>query len=68
MERYLKNFLLFLIIGLSSNAQVSTSYLWHLQQPIYWPDAQAGSYHYQVVKQSQDMKDAGGNQLKMLTV
>ncbi|MEA2042380.1 MAG: hypothetical protein U9N85_07490, partial [Bacteroidota bacterium] len=52
---------LFLIIIIPAFSQVHTSYLWHLQQPIYWPE-QGGSEHYQAVKESQDIKNAGGNQ------
>lgn len=62
MKLYLKIFVIFLIIGFASNAQVNTSYLWHLQQPIYWPEVSQDGYHYQTVKQSQDIKDGGGNQ------
>lgn len=61
MKKIIKLFLLFLIIGISANAQVHTTYLWHLQQPIYWPESQTGSYHYQTVQQSQSIKDGGGN-------
>ncbi len=44
-------------------SQVHTSYLWHLQQPIYWPDAGiSNQYHFQTVKESQDIKNSGGNQ------
>ncbi len=64
MKRYLPLILFFLIFYHFGKAQkVYTTYLWHLQQPIYWPDAgQSDPYHYQTVKQSQDIKDAGGNQ------
>ncbi|MBN2638923.1 MAG: T9SS type A sorting domain-containing protein [Bacteroidales bacterium] len=47
----------------NSIAQVHTTYLWHLQQPIYWPDkGQVNPFHYQAVKESYDIKQAGGNQ------
>jgi len=63
MHRFLKLIVLFFFIGITSiNAQVNTSYLWHLQQPIYWPEVSQDGYHYQAVKQSQDIKDGGGNQ------
>jgi hypothetical protein len=43
-------------------AQVHTTYLWHLQQPNYWPEqSQWDSYHYQTVWESQYLKDNGGN-------
>lgn len=44
------------------NAQVHTTYLWHLEQPNYWPEAsQAHAYRYQLVKESHDLKNSGGN-------
>lgn len=51
-----------LLIAFSASAQVHTSYLWHLQQPIYWPE-QSGwdPYHYQTVWESQYLKDNNGN-------
>ncbi len=43
-------------------SQVHTSYLWHLQQPIYWPDASAGNpFEYQKVWESNQLKFNGGN-------
>lgn len=63
----MKKYILVGLIGLMPfliNAQkkVYTTYLWHLQQPIYWPEkGQTNQYHYQTVKESQDIKDAGGN-------
>jgi len=63
MNKLIKIFILFLFISNISNAQVHTSYLWHLQQPIYWPEqANSNSNRYQTVKESQDIKNAGGNQ------
>jgi hypothetical protein len=53
--------LLLTVFVIALNAQVHTSYLWHLQQPIYWPE-QGNSLHYQTVKESQDIKFSGGNQ------
>jgi hypothetical protein len=44
------------------HAQVHTSYLWHLEQPNYWPEASVGNANrYQLVKESQDLKVSGGN-------
>ena len=43
-------------------SQVHTTYLWHMQQPIYWPDASnANPFHWQAVKESHDMKFGGQN-------
>ncbi|MBN2174373.1 MAG: hypothetical protein JW731_09585 [Bacteroidales bacterium] len=43
-------------------SQVHTTYLWHLQQPIYWPEqSQWNPYHYQTVWESQYHKDHNGN-------
>jgi len=53
----------YLILSITFYAQVHTTYLWHLQQPIYWPEAgQTNPYHYQTVKESNDIKNSGGNQ------
>lgn len=61
MKKLLLTFLVSLsVLGLS--AQVYTSYLWHLQQPIYWPDkSQANPAHYQTVWESYQIKVSGGN-------
>lgn len=46
----------------SSMAQVHTSYLWHLQQPNYWPEESvANQYGYQTVQESHSLKTSGGN-------
>lgn len=43
-------------------SQVHTTYLWHLQQPIYWPDKSvANPFEYQKVWESQELKLNGGN-------
>lgn len=43
-------------------AQVHTTYLWHMDQPIYWPDASvANPFTVQKVKESHDLKFNGGN-------
>lgn len=55
---------LYLILFLATlmHSQVNTSYLWHLQQPVYWPEqSQSNPYHYQTVKESHDIKMSGGN-------
>ncbi|GAB4324011.1 MAG: hypothetical protein Kow00127_16700 [Bacteroidales bacterium] len=52
--------LTFLIV--KAYSQVHTTYLWHLQQPIYWPEqSQWDPYHYQAVWESQYLKDHNGN-------
>ena len=51
-----------IMLGLASSAQVHTSYLWHLQQPIYWPEvSQSNPYRYQAVWESNIMKFNGQN-------
>ncbi len=56
-------FLLFMPTLMCRAQKVYTTYLWHLQQPIYWPDKSLSNpFHYQNVKQSQDIKNSGGNQ------
>ena len=56
-------FLLFIFtISNLSSAPVHTTYLWHLQQPIYWPDKSVWNpYHYQTCWESQWHKDNDGN-------
>lgn len=42
--------------------QVHTTYLWHLQQPIYWPDQSLDNpFEYQKVWESYQLKQNGGN-------
>ncbi len=54
--------LLLLVSGYLLPAQVHTSYLWHLQQPNYWPEVSPSDpYHYQTVQESQALKFGGGN-------
>jgi hypothetical protein len=60
------NFVIILIFILTSRwsifSQVHTTYLWHLQQPIYWPEVSISNpNHYQTVKESHDIKISGGN-------
>lgn len=62
----MKNKILLLIIiftyFFNSQAQVHTSYLWHLHQPTYWGDVSVlNPNRYQIVKESQDMKISGAN-------
>jgi len=52
--------MLFFFGWLKSN--VHTSYLWHLQQPNYWPEtSQWNSPHYQTAWESQILKIQGNN-------
>lgn len=52
----------FLAFSLSSAAQVHTTYLWHQEQPVYWPEvSQSNSFRWQRVKESHDLKFSGGN-------
>jgi hypothetical protein len=45
-----------------SQAQVHTTYLWHLHQPTYWGDvSKKNPNRYQMVKESQDLKTSGQN-------
>ena len=49
-----------LILASSVFAQVHTTYLWHMQQPIYWPEkSKANPDRYQTVKESFDLKSSG---------
>jgi len=55
--------LFFLIMAtLLGAAPVHTTYLWHLQQPIYWPDkSEWNSFQYQSCWESQYLKLNNGN-------
>ncbi len=54
--------ILFITINLSSYAQVHTTYLWHLQQPNYWPDVSVTNpFSYQKVQESHFLKTNGQN-------
>jgi hypothetical protein len=61
----MKKILLIIIIFTSlfpTQAQVHTSYLWHLHQPTYWGDvSKINPNRYQIVKESQDLKLSGAN-------
>lgn len=49
------------IISVTAISQVHTTYLWHLQQPIYWPDQSVwDANRYQSVWESQWRKDNAG--------
>lgn len=51
-----------LLISSSAIAQVHMSYLWHMQQPNYWPERSAQNPdRIQTVKESNDLKFSGGN-------
>ena len=52
----------FFILFFNSQAQVHTTYLWHLHQPTYWGDlSKLNPNRYQIVKESQDLKILGAN-------
>lgn len=54
--------LLLFLVSLSGFSQVHTTYLWHMQQPIYWPDKSVSNpYEYQKVWESFNLKNNGGN-------
>ncbi|MFP4469569.1 MAG: T9SS type A sorting domain-containing protein [Bacteroidales bacterium] len=60
----MKKLLPILLVLLSSalHAQVHTTYLWHLQQPIYWPEnSQWAPAKYQAAHESHYLKVNGGN-------
>lgn len=43
-------------------AQVHTTYLWHMHQPTYWGEkSKADPNRYQLVKESEDLKNSGQN-------
>src|SRR5437016_1758993 len=42
-----------------NNASIHTSWLWHLHQPIYWPEKRAGSEHYENAWDTIQAQDAG---------
>jgi len=62
MKKFTLFFAVSLFVSISVHSQVHTSYLWHMQQPIYWPDASAANpFHWQAAKESHDMKFNGQN-------
>lgn len=61
MKRIFTAFL-FLLFSLSLFSQVHTTYLWHLQQPTYWPEkSQWKPTQYQTAWESHYLKNNGGN-------
>jgi hypothetical protein len=42
-----------------NNTSIHTSWLWHLHQPIYWPEKRAGSDHYENAWDTIQAQDAG---------
>lgn len=62
MNKNLLLLFLFLSTFFCAQAQVHTSYLWHLHQPTYWGDiSKKNPNRYQIVKESQDLKTSGAN-------
>ena len=60
----MKKMIYFFAFILSSTfySQVHTTYLWHMQQPIYWPDKSSSNhFEYQKVWESNFLKNNGGN-------
>ncbi|MFZ4520105.1 MAG: hypothetical protein ACOYNC_00290 [Bacteroidales bacterium] len=61
----MKHFILipaFILMFLAGSSQVHTSYLWHLEQPIYWPDASVwNTNEHQSAWESQYLKWNNGN-------
>ena len=54
--------ILCVLISMNTFSQVHTTYLWHLQQPIYWPEKSIWNPHrYQTVRESDYLKFNGGN-------
>lgn len=52
----------FLLLFQVAKTQVHTSYLWHLEQPIYWPETSVwNNYEYQKAWESQFLKWNNGN-------
>lgn len=50
------------IFAFSLFSQVHTTYLWHMQQPIYWPEKSVSNpFEYQKVWESNFLKNNGGN-------
>ncbi|MCF8365668.1 MAG: T9SS type A sorting domain-containing protein [Bacteroidales bacterium] len=55
-------YLFFIFLCANVVGQVHTTYLWHLQQPIYWPEQSTWTPgQYQDVWESQYLKNNGGN-------
>jgi len=51
-----------LLGGQTAQAQVHTTWLWHLEQPIYWPEMSVSNpFRWQAAKESNDLKFSGGN-------
>ncbi|MEZ5195968.1 MAG: hypothetical protein R2764_06095, partial [Bacteroidales bacterium] len=62
MQRQILLLSLFISFTINIFAQVHTTYLWHLQQPIYWPElSQWNPDHYQAAWESQYLKSNNGN-------
>jgi hypothetical protein len=52
----------FFAVSMLSFSQVHTSYLWHLEQPIYWPETSVWNpFEHQNVWESQYLKSNNGN-------
>jgi hypothetical protein len=62
MRKFFPLITIILLAGTSAIAQVHMTYLWHMQQPNYWPERSAQNPNrIQSVKESNDLKFNGGN-------
>ena len=62
MKRLTILLLLLSFVFTDLKSQVHTTYLWHLQQPNYWPEqSQWDTFHYQTVRESDWLKNNNGN-------
>ncbi|MCD4736638.1 MAG: hypothetical protein K8R53_11385, partial [Bacteroidales bacterium] len=62
MKKTLAILIIFILPSTLLLSQVHTTYLWHLQQPNYWPEqSQWDVYHYQAVWESEYLKNNNGN-------
>ncbi len=59
LPRSLILLLLFAATATAQNTGIHTSWLWHLHQPIYWPEKRAGSEHYENAWDTIRLQDAG---------
>ena len=62
MWKYCGFVFLCFLVTLPGASQVHTSYLWHLEQPVYWPETSTwNSYEHQAAWESQYLKWNNGN-------
>src|SRR5581483_2645557 len=51
--------LLFAQLASAQNTSIHTTFLWHLHQPVYWPDKRSASDHYENAWDTIQQQDAG---------